>query len=63
MKITIGKVKEAESRLKPCPFCGSRVSIVICDEEGNTHGDDYLRDPWSGLNFSVLHHEFDCILG
>lgn len=62
-KATIEQVRKAESKLKPCPFCGSRVSIEVCDCEGNTQGDDYLRDPWSGLSFSVLHPEYDCIIG
>lgn len=61
--MTIEQVKKAESKLKPCPFCGSRVSIEVCDSEGNTQGDDYLRDPWSGISFSVLHNEYECILG
>lgn len=27
---------------KPCPFCGGKVAVVICDDEGNLHDDDYL---------------------
>ncbi len=23
------------AELKPCPFCGGKVSIVLCDDEGN----------------------------
>lgn len=24
---------------KPCPFCGGKVAVVICDDEGNLHWD------------------------
>ena len=27
-----------EIKLKPCPFCGGKVSLVLCDDEGNLHG-------------------------
>jgi hypothetical protein len=36
-----------------CPFCGGKVRILVCDDEGNVHDDDYENDPWSGLSF---HH-------
>lgn len=32
-------------KLKPCPFCGGKVSIVFCDDEGNLRDDDYLSNP------------------
>ena len=32
MKITMTQIKKAESQLKPCPFCGRPVEIVICDD-------------------------------
>lgn len=41
--------------LKPCPFCGSKIRIVVCDYEGNVHGDDYENDPWSGLAYMLYH--------
>ena len=41
--------------LKPCPFCGNKIRIVVCDEEGNVHDDDYENDPWSGLAYMLYH--------
>ena len=46
--------------LKPCPFCKRKgvVSISVCDEEGNYHGElgcDYEQDPWSGLSYALAH--------
>ena len=41
--------------LKPCPFCGGKVSIVLCDDEGNLHDEAYREHPYSGLGF-MLHH-------
>ena len=45
----------AEKELLPCPFCGSEIRIVVCDDEGNTHDDDYENDPWSGLGYQLYH--------
>lgn len=42
-------------KLKPCPFCGGKVSIVLCDDEGNLHDEAYRERPYSGLGF-MLHH-------
>ena len=41
--------------LKPCPFCGGKVSFVLCDDEGNLHDEAYREHPYSGLGF-MLHH-------
>lgn len=41
--------------LKPCPFCGIRPIIQICDEEGNYRNEDYLNDPWSGISYQIRH--------
>lgn len=41
--------------LKPCPFCGGEVSLVLCDGEGNLHDEAYREHPYSGLGF-MLHH-------
>lgn len=44
-----------EIKLKPCPFCGGKVSLVLCDDEGNLHDEAYREHPYSGLGFK-LHH-------
>jgi hypothetical protein len=44
-----------------CPFCGGKVRILVCDDEGNVHDDDYENDPWSGLSFGLAHDESDAI--
>lgn len=44
-----------EKVLLPCPFCGSEIRIVVCDDEGNIHEDDYENDPWSGLGYRLYH--------
>lgn len=55
----------AETELKPCPFCGSNIRIVVCDDEGNIRDDDCENDPWSGLGFKLYHDitdspDYDC---
>ncbi len=54
------RVKREE--LKPCPFCGMVPEIVVTDDEGNVHPDEYRDDPWSGLGFAIAHYDpaFDC---
>ena len=46
---------EKMDELKPCPFCGGNVSIILCDDEGNLHDESYREHPYSGLGF-MLHH-------
>lgn len=43
--------------LKPCPFCGGEVSVVVLDEEGNVRDEEYERDPYSGLSYAVAHDD------
>ena len=43
------------TKLKLCPFCGGKVSIVLCDDEANLHDETYREHPYSGLGF-MLHH-------
>nr|DAV01211.1 MAG TPA: restriction alleviation protein [Caudoviricetes sp.] len=45
-------------KLKPCPFCGGSAKIVLCDDEGNLHDEDYALRPYSGVGFMIRHtHE------
>lgn len=60
--VTWKAVKAVERLLKPCPFCGKSVEIGICDHEGNFHGSDYLREPYSGLMFVPTHRSGECVL-
>lgn len=55
--ITIEDVKNAEEQLLPCPFCGIKPQIIICDDEGNIkrNPEEYLEDQWSGLSFALIH--------
>ena len=46
------------TELKPCPFCGGKVNLVLCDNEGNLHDYGYREHPYSGLAFMLCHtHE------
>lgn len=55
--ITIEDIKNAEKKLLPCPFCGVKPQIIICDDEGNIkrNPEEYLEEQWSGLSFSLIH--------
>lgn len=45
-------------KLKPCPFCGGKATIIVSDSEGNDRNAVYENDPWSGLSFKIKHdHE------
>lgn len=50
-----GRLVVRMAELKPCPFCGGKVSIVLCDDEGNLHDEAYRERPYSGIGF-MLHH-------
>jgi hypothetical protein len=50
-----------KEELKPCPFCGGKVRILVSDDEGNIHDDAYENDPWSGLGYQLAHGESDMI--
>lgn len=55
--ITLEDVKKAETKLLPCPFCGIKPQIIICDDEGNIkrNPEEYLEEQWSGLSFAMIH--------
>lgn len=44
-----------------CPFCGGNVRILVCDDEGNIHSEEYEDDPWSGLGYQLNHNQNDKI--
>lgn len=45
---------------KPCPFCGGRVGVAVCDDEGNLHNLGYLARPYSGVGYRLVHtHELN----
>lgn len=44
-------------KLKNCPRCDGPVSLVVCDDEGNIHDEDYEQRPYSGLQFGLHHAE------
>lgn len=50
---------------KPCPFCGGKIAVVICDDEGNLHDDDYLFNPysheWLSKSWQYEHQIFDLV--
>ncbi len=55
--ITMEDVKNSEAKLLPCPFCGVKPQIIICDDEGNIkrNPEEYLEEQWSGLSFALIH--------
>ena len=54
-----GEGVQMEEKLM-CPFCGGKVKIIVCDDEGNHPKEDgYEKNPWSGLGFMLCHSEDD----
>lgn len=49
-------MNKIDKKLKPCPFCGSTTKIQIVNNEGNFHNEDYKNDPWSGLEYVIIHN-------
>lgn len=39
-----------------CPFCGSFPKIIVCDDEGNIHSENYINNPYSGIGFMLEHN-------
>ena len=44
-----------QNELRECPFCGNKIRIIVCDDEGNEHDADYENDAWSGLGYMLYH--------
>lgn len=41
-------------KLKPCPFCGGEVKIVVCDRIGNLCPEEYENDPSPRLGLGYM---------
>lgn len=44
------------AEIKPCPFCGNKIDIIILDDEFNIHDEKYENDPYSGLQYGLSHN-------
>ena len=53
---------KVEKELLPCPFCGSEIRIVVCDDEGNIH--DVVDTQIVGRNFDDIYGEYEgfCVM-
>src|SRR5574344_1967436 len=40
-----------------CPFCKEEVTLLVTDDEGNIHNQEYAKNPWSGLGY-ILYHPY-----
>mgnify|MGYP000964529545 CR=1 FL=1 len=49
-EFTCDRIYELETKAR-----GGKVSLVLCDDEGNLHDEAYREHPYSGLGF-MLHH-------
>lgn len=49
-------------KLKPCPFCGGEARLELTDEEGNPKSESYLKNPYSGVGYVILHDVMDAML-
>ena len=45
-----------KNKLLPCPFCGGKATIIVCDDKGNIQGNDYLKEPYSGISYAIGHY-------
>ena len=41
--------------LKPCPFCGGKAEIQIRDSECSLRDEEYEKNPYNGLMYSIGH--------
>lgn len=42
-------------KLRPCPFCGGEAKIQLTDSEGNGKSESYLKNPYSGVGYVIVH--------
>ena len=52
-----------EEELMPCPFCGKQVSLQLVDDDANFRDADYLKDPYNGEGYVIIHdfeEKYDC---
>lgn len=56
---TNNKEHQEENFVPKCPFCGGKFHILLCDEEGNPHNDNYLKDPYNGVYYYIAHSRYD----
>lgn len=49
------KTNKQDDSSPKCPFCGGEFHLLLCDEEGNPHDDDYLNNPYSGISYCIVH--------
>lgn len=46
-----------------CRYCGGKIRTVICDNEGNIHDEEYLKEPYSGVGYMLAHDRSDVPAG
>ena len=54
---SLGEGEVIMTKLKPCPFCGGRFEIILCDYEGNVreYDEEYKKQPYSGVQYAIFH--------
>ena len=57
IKDILKKNKKAE--ILTCPFCGGKLHIQTCNEEGEVHTDEYLKNSNANIWYCIIHSEID----